>query len=140
MEAFTLSGSSGVMLSDDLVKEAKARTDSSRSSELNETGNERKKKKGKSAGAKTVESLPDDEDYIPTKSKRNQRKGKDASSIQVSDTKAGAKKDSVKMHKDNLSVPSEEWMVQKILILVPDFEEQGLFIFYHGSFLLSLFS
>lgn len=48
------------------------------------------------------------------------------SSNQVSDAKAGAKKDSAK--EDNLNVPSEEWVMQKILSVVPDFEEQGIYV------------
>ncbi|KAJ9188941.1 hypothetical protein P3X46_000290 [Hevea brasiliensis] len=126
MDAFSLSGSSGVVLSDDsnLVKEVKVRNDSSKSSEVSNTVNEKKKKKGKSAGTKTAESIPDDDDYVPAKSKKNQRKGKDASSNQVSDTKTGAKKDLAK--DDKINVPSEEWVTQKILNLVPDFEEQGV--------------
>lgn len=128
MDAFSLSGSSGGVLSDDsnLVKEVKVRNDFSKSSEISNSGNEKKKKKGKSTGIKTVESIPDDDDYIPTKSKRNQRKGKNVSSNQVSDAKAGAKKDSAK--EDNLNVPSEEWVMQKILSVVPDFEEQGIYV------------
>lgn len=116
------------MLSDDsnMAKEVKVKNDSIKSSDSSETGNEKRKKKGKSAAAKTVESIPDDEDYVPTKSKKNQRKGKGASSLQASDTKAGAKKDTARMQEnDNLNVPTEEWIMQKILTLNPDFEEQG---------------
>ncbi|KAJ4833996.1 hypothetical protein Tsubulata_016528 [Turnera subulata] len=128
MEAFNASGTLGNTPSEDLnlAKETKARNDSIRSAELNETGNERKKKKGKSAGTKAVDNIPDDEDFAPTKSKKNQRKGKDTSSAQGSDAKTGAKKDSHKMQADNRNVPSEEWVVEKILTLVPDFEEQGV--------------
>ncbi|KDP44170.1 hypothetical protein JCGZ_05637 [Jatropha curcas] len=109
----------------DFVQEVKAKNDSGRSNELSDTGNEKKKKKGKTTGKKTAESIPDDEDYIPAKSKKNQRKGKDASSTQVSDTKTGAKKEA-RMQEDNLNVPSEKWVMQKILTMVPDFEEQGI--------------
>ncbi|XP_065866295.1 E3 UFM1-protein ligase 1 homolog [Euphorbia lathyris] len=127
MDAFGLLGTSGDVLSDDsnMVKEVKVKNVSSRSSDFSDTGNQ-KKKKGKSAATKTVESIPDDEDYVPTKSKKNQRKGKGAASLQASDAKAGAKKDSARMQEDNLNVPSEEWVMQKILSLVPDFEEQGI--------------
>ncbi|EEF30558.1 E3 UFM1-protein ligase 1 homolog [Ricinus communis] len=126
MDAFSLSGSSGAVLSDglSLVRDVKFRNDSGGSSQLSETGNEKRKKKGKSAGTKATD-IPEDEDYIPTKSKKNQRKGKDAS-FQVSDTKTGGKKDLAKMQEDSLNVPSEEWVMQKILTLVPDFEEQGV--------------
>ncbi|XP_050211386.1 E3 UFM1-protein ligase 1 homolog [Mercurialis annua] len=125
MDAFSLSGSSGVVLCDDLSKDVKVRNESSRSSQVNETGNEKRRKKGKFVGTKTID-VADDEDYVPTKSKKNQRKGKDTSSIQVSDAKAGARKDSAKTQDENLNVPSEDWVMQKILALAPDFEEQGV--------------
>ncbi|OMO67640.1 E3 UFM1-protein ligase 1 [Corchorus capsularis] len=139
METFGHSGSSNIMLSDDshLVKEVKAGQDLSKSSEPFETGTESgnskrgtekgsKKKKGKSSGAKTVSAEGDseNEDYIPTKSKKNQKKGKDTSSSQVSDSRKGAKKDAIKTQEE--IVPSEEWLMQKLAILVPDFEEQGV--------------
>ncbi|KAG5253659.1 E3 UFM1-protein ligase [Salix suchowensis] len=122
LEVFRLSGSSGAIPSDDihLVMEAKGRTDSGRSGEVNE----KRKKKGKTSGART-EILPDDEEIIPLKSKKNQRKGKEASLV-LSDTKKGAKKDSTRMQEDDLNIPSDDWIMQKILNLVPDFEEQGL--------------
>lgn len=143
-ESFNLSGNSGIMLSDDshLVKEAKVGQDTSRSIESSETSSESghknvekgsKKKKGKSGGnakSSASESAADDPEYIPTKSKKNQRRGKDTSSSQVSGSKPGAKKDGGKMQDDNLNVPSEEWVIQKIMMLNPDFEEQGLLIFY----------
>ncbi|KAL9368074.1 hypothetical protein Peur_039273 [Populus x canadensis] len=121
LEVFRLSGSSGVILSDDfhLVMEAKIRTDSGRSGEVNE----KKKKKGKSSGART-EILLDDEEIIPLKSKKNQRKGKEASLV-LSDTKKGAKKDLARTQEDDLNIPSDDWIMQKILTLVPDFEEQA---------------
>ncbi|XP_061987299.1 E3 UFM1-protein ligase 1 homolog isoform X1 [Populus nigra] len=121
LEVFRLSGSSGVILSDDfhLVMEAKIRTDSGRSVEVNE----KKKKKGKSSGART-EILLDDEEIIPLKSKKNQRKGKEASLV-LSDTKKGAKKDLARTQEDDLNIPSDDWIMQKILTLVPDFEEQA---------------
>ncbi|CAK7331660.1 unnamed protein product [Dovyalis caffra] len=127
MEVFRLSGPSGVIPSDDshLVTEAKIRIDSSRSGEVNETVNEKRKKKGKSSGSRTADIVIDDEEIIPMKSKKNQRKGKEASSA-LSDIKKGAKKDLAKMQEDDLNIPSEDWIMQKILILVPDFEEQGL--------------
>ena len=139
METFSHSGSSTIMLSDDsyLVREAKARHDLSKSSEPFETGSASgnskrgtekgsKKKKGKSSGTKTVSAEGDseNEDYIYTKSKKNQKKGKDMSSSQVADSRKGPKKDSIKTQEE--IVPSEEWLMQKLVILVPDFEEQGL--------------
>ncbi|KAF5447044.1 hypothetical protein F2P56_032624 [Juglans regia] len=135
MESFSVSGSSGIVLPDDshLVNNARVGNDSGRVIESNETGNELasskqpiekgpKKKKGKSA----AESGSDNQEYVPTKSKKSQRKGKDSSSLPVSDSKPGAKKESVKIKEENLSVPSEEWVMHKIMTLVPDFEEQGI--------------
>ena len=142
LEHVSVSGSSGIILSDDsqFVNAAKVGHDSNRSIESFDTGSETgnskqavekgpKKRKGKSAGnAGAPESVSDNQEYVPTKSKKNQRKGKDTSSLQVSDSKTGAKKESVRAKDDNLSIPSEEWVMQKILMLVPDFEEQGLLI------------
>ncbi|GAV71409.1 DUF2042 domain-containing protein [Cephalotus follicularis] len=139
MEAFSISGSSGIIMSDDLhLIEDKVTHDSSRSTESNETASESgnskitsekgsKKKKGKSSGLKAgvAESGPDNEEYVLSKSKKSQKKGKDASSSQVSNPKSGSKKDA-KMPEDNLIVPTEKWLMQKIMILVPDFEEQGI--------------
>ncbi|KAG2673612.1 hypothetical protein I3760_13G100100 [Carya illinoinensis] len=140
MESFSVSGSSGIVVSDDshLVNIARVGNDSGRLIESNETGNEPasskqpiekgpKKKKGKSSGnalAGAAESGSDKQEYVSTKSKKSQRKGKDSSSLPVSDLKPGAKKESVKIKEENLSVPSEEWVMQKIMTLVPDFEEQ----------------
>ncbi|CAN1283107.1 E3 UFM1-protein ligase 1 homolog [Linum perenne] len=122
-EKFTLSSSSGPTVTDESAKETKG---SGRSTELNETVNDRKKKKGKSSGLKAEESITED-DYIPTKGKKNQRKGKGAASGQASDTKTGAKKDSVKVQEGNDVYPSEEWIIEKILSLIPDLEEQAQF-------------
>jgi hypothetical protein len=144
MESFSVSGSSGVMLSDEShsVNVAKVGHDSSRLTESNDAGSEtasskqatekgQKRKKGKSAGnavSGATESGSDNLEHVPTKSKKHQRKGKDTSSLQVSDSKIGAKKESAKTKEENLSIPSEEWLMQKIMTLVPDFEEQGLLI------------
>ncbi|KAL7207670.1 hypothetical protein ACSBR1_029591 [Camellia fascicularis] len=143
METLNLFGHSSSGLRDDMhaTKEAKPRNELSSSlTESNETGNESgaskqgfekgsKKKKGKSAGnAKTgaVETRPDNQEPIPAKLKKNQRKGKDTSSLQMLDAKSGAKKESDKKKEENLSL-SEEWLIQKIMLLVPEFEEQGYF-------------
>ncbi|CAL5389012.1 unnamed protein product [Camellia sinensis] len=140
METLNLFGHSSSGLRDDMhaTKEAKPRNELSSSlTESNEIGNEigaskqgfekgSKKKKGKSAGnAKTgaVETSPDNQEPIPAKLKKNQRKGKDASSLQMLDAKSGAKKESDKKKEENLSL-SEEWLIQKIMLLVPEFEEQ----------------
>ncbi|XP_057480283.1 E3 UFM1-protein ligase 1 homolog [Actinidia eriantha] len=142
METFSLSGFSG-RGRDDLhaTKETKTGNDLSSSSlaESNETGNESgnsrqgfdkgsKKKKGKSVGnAKTVaaENISDNQEPVPSKSKKNQRKGKDTSSLQVLEAKSGNKKELDKMKEDSVSI-SEEWLIQKIILLVPEFEEQGV--------------
>lgn len=122
-----------------LVKEAKVGHDSSRvivSDEIGQSGSHKqamekgsKKKKGKSTGnTKTAaaESGSDNQESVPTKSKRNQRRGKDTSSLQISELKIGAKKDSEKSKEENISIPSEEWVMDKIMVLIPDFEEQGI--------------
>ncbi|PPD88494.1 hypothetical protein GOBAR_AA38740 [Gossypium barbadense] len=139
LETLSHSGSSTIILSDEshMVKEAKAGKDLSKSSEpvetVTESGNKKrgtekgsKKKKGKSSGARTVSAEGDseNEDYIPTKSKKNQKKGKDTSSSQVADLRKVAKKDSIKAQEEN--VPSDEWLMQKLEALLPDFEEQGV--------------
>lgn len=87
-----------------------------------------KKKKGKSTGnTKTgaAESGPDNQENVPTRAKKNQRKSKDTGSVQVSDAKSSARKDLDRTKEENLNVPSEDWIMQKILILVSDFEGQG---------------
>ncbi|KAL2899168.1 E3 UFM1-protein ligase 1-like protein [Bienertia sinuspersici] len=107
------------------TKESKGGNGSGRLSELNETtesgnrlGMERgsKKKKGKSAGnsrSSTTESDIDNQEHAPSKSKKNQRKGKDSSASHVSESKSSK----------GVAVPSEEWVINKILVLVPEFEE-----------------
>ena len=134
LETLGVSGSSGTKMSGDLqvANEAKG-YDSSRLNESNEMASDggakgSKKKKGKAAGnavASLSESGPDNQEQLSTKSKKNQRKGKDTSS-QTSDSKSGSRKESLKMKEDSLSSPSEEWIMQKITTLVPEFEEQGL--------------
>ncbi|KAJ0020042.1 hypothetical protein Pint_32299 [Pistacia integerrima] len=129
MEAFSFLGSSGIMPSDDSSRSTESNETSGESGHKNAVEKGSKKKKGKSSGnakSAAAESGTDDQDYIPTKSKKNQRRGKDTSSLQVSDTKSGAKKDLVKVQESNLNVPSEEWVMQKIMMLNPDFEEQGI--------------
>ena len=137
METFIVSRSSATVVSDDL-QETKLGHDASRSTESNETVSDSsgskqtmekgsKKKKGRAAanmGAGVSESDLDNQDSAPTKSKKNQRKGKISSSAQVADLKASAKL--VKSKEENLNIPSEDWMMEKIATLVPDFEEQGI--------------
>ncbi|KAF7805522.1 E3 UFM1-protein ligase 1-like protein [Senna tora] len=138
METLGVSGSSGSKMSGDsqVANEAKVGQDLSRPNESSETAIEggaikhadrgSKKKKGKStvnAGANVSESASDIQEQTSTKSKRNQRRSKDTSSSQMSDLK-GSRKESIKRKEDNLSSPSEDWIMQKIITLVPDFEEQ----------------
>ncbi|XP_010253371.1 PREDICTED: E3 UFM1-protein ligase 1 homolog [Nelumbo nucifera] len=137
IEAFNYSRP-GQGLNEDLnlVSKAKVGHDSGQFSELNETGNEgsnknasekgSKKKKGKPTGNTrigTAESSPDNQENLSTKAKKNQRKNKESSSSQVQEAKLSAKKDLDKMKEDNL-IPSEEWIVQRILMLCPDLEGQ----------------
>ncbi|CAI9105271.1 OLC1v1004161C1 [Oldenlandia corymbosa var. corymbosa] len=88
-----------------------------------------KKKKGKSMGNSKMEAAEVDLDYqetAPTKSKKNQKKSKVASSSHASDSRPGAKKDNDKTKEDSLNCISEEWLIQKIKPMVPDIEEQGI--------------
>lgn len=142
-QTFSLSGVSNTGVHDDLhtSSEFKVGHDSSStpaesnedviesvtSKQLLEKGS--KKKRGKSMGnTKNVaaESSPDSQEPLPTKSKKNQRKGK-ATSSQVSYSKTGAKKDVDKMKEDSLSIFPEKWLIQSIKALVPEFEEQGAY-------------
>ncbi|KAK7257759.1 hypothetical protein RIF29_31973 [Crotalaria pallida] len=140
LETLGVSGSSGTTLPGDVyaASETKVGHHSSRLNEYNEVASDgganrhvdkgSKKKKGKATGnvaANLSDSGPDNQDQTSTKSKRNQRRGKDTSS-QTTDSKPGSRKESLKVKEDNLSNPSEEWIIQKIKTLVPDFEEQGV--------------
>lgn len=134
---------SGSVLSDDL-HETRGGHESSRLAESNEVTSEigsnkqavdkgSMKKRGKSSGsmvASASESGLDNQENFSTKSKKNQRKGKDNSSLQASDSKGAVKKESVKAKEENLNIPSEEWLMQKLKMLVPDFEEQGLLMLF----------
>jgi hypothetical protein len=140
LETLAISRSLGTVKPGDLpiATEVKAGYDSSRLSESSEMASDggsnkhadkgSKKKKGKAAGnalANQSESGPDKQEHTSTKSKKNQRRGKDTSS-QTLDSKSGSRKESLKMKEDDLSSPSEEWIMEKITALIPDFEEQGL--------------
>ncbi|XP_073014815.1 E3 UFM1-protein ligase 1 homolog [Primulina eburnea] len=84
-----------------------------------------KKKKGKSMGnvkAGGSEIVPDFQESAVTKSKKNQKKGKVISALQVPDSKSGSKKSN---RVDNPIFLSEESLIQKIKELIPDLEEQG---------------
>lgn len=142
MENFILSRSAGQGMHDELhvVNEAKGGHDSAVYTHSNEVGDEgsgskhasekgSKKKRGKTAGntkAAAAESVPDNLENLPMKAKKNQRKSKEANFSQVSEKKSSGKKGSEKSKEDNLNVPSEEWIMEKILMLIPDFEGQGM--------------
>ncbi|KAK2974059.1 hypothetical protein RJ640_015391 [Escallonia rubra] len=114
--------------SGDLAESTETGSESGFSKQVLEKGS--KKKKGKSLGnTKTVaaESLPDNQESVSTKSKKNQRKGKATSSSQISDSKSDSRKDVEKMKEDDLTEFSKERLIQKILTLVPDFEDQGAY-------------
>ncbi|KAI4322188.1 hypothetical protein L6164_021905 [Bauhinia variegata] len=139
MEIFGVSSSSGTVIPVDsqVMNEAKIGHGSYSLNEPNEENNSgsnrhvekaSKKKKGKATGnavANASESGLDNEEHTSTKSKKSQRRGKDSSSSQMSDSKSGSRKESVKMKEDH-NTPSEEWIMQKIINLVPDFEEHGI--------------
>ncbi|OWM68845.1 hypothetical protein CDL15_Pgr025032 [Punica granatum] len=140
MESFNVSGSTGMGLSDDISSRNNDRVshDSSTSVEANDSPSESsgkhamekgsRKKRGKASGnTKTVivEGTSDNQDYVPAKSKKNQKKSKDTSSLHVSEVKSGARKDP-RSQEESLNVPSEEWVVQQIMTLFPDWEEQGI--------------
>lgn len=122
------------------LPDTKVGHDSSKFADLDKTGNEMgsskhgtdrgsKKKRGKSSGtvtASVAETGTNTQESSTSKSKKNLRKGKDTSFSQASDPKAAVKKESVKTKEDNDNMPSEEWIMQKITLLVPDFDEQGI--------------
>lgn len=141
-ETFSGSGLSGIVLTDD-SNETRGGHDSNRLVELNEAASEigsnrqavdkgSRKKKGKSSAnlVPSVSESGENQENFPTKSKKNQSKGKDNSSLQVSDSKGAVKKESVKTKEENLYIPSEGWVMQKLIVLVPDFEEQGFVILF----------
>ncbi|KAL1818915.1 hypothetical protein ACET3Z_013784 [Daucus carota] len=87
-----------------------------------------KKRRGKSSGsAKTgaAENSTDNQESVPSKSKRNQKKGK-AMAAQVSDLKPGGKKSVDKLPEDTVNIFPEKLLIQRINKLVPEFEEQGI--------------
>lgn len=84
-----------------------------------------KKKRGKATGSSKIEAAengPDNQEGLPMKTKKNQRKSKDTG---ASESKSGAKKDSDKSKDETLSNVSEEWIIQKLLLLFPDFVGLG---------------
>ncbi|KAK6776870.1 hypothetical protein RDI58_027871 [Solanum bulbocastanum] len=117
-----------------VAKDAKVGYDNS-TIEVNETSSDAginkqalekgsKKKKGKSGGNTKMaqaETGTDNQESAPSKSKKSQRKSKVSSGSQTSESKSGARKD-----EDSVGAISEEWVIQKITSLNPDFEELGL--------------
>lgn len=94
-----------------------------------------KKKKAKGTGnakAGNAESGPE----IVESTKKKQKKGKAAPATQVTGSKPGAKKDAERV--DNPSFLSEESLVRKIMSLIPDLEEQGMFCFHPKFFLIHI--
>ncbi|XP_075093456.1 E3 UFM1-protein ligase 1 homolog [Nicotiana tabacum] len=134
METLSVPGLAGAGPVDEfrVTKDAKVGYDSS---EVNETRSDAgiskqasekgsKKKKGKSSGNSKMEQAEtgvDNQESAPSKSKKGQKKGKVSSGSQAADSNSGARK-----NEDSLGVISEEWVIQKITSLNPDFEEQGL--------------
>lgn len=129
--SISFSSPSGVGDEKHLTKESKGGSAPSRLSEFSETTNESgnrpsiekgsRKKKGKSTGntrSSAIESELVSQEPVPSKSKRNQKKGKDTSTSHISESK--------RLKEDGVSVPSEDWIINNILTLVPEFEEQGL--------------
>ncbi|GAB2274296.1 hypothetical protein Dimus_009062 [Dionaea muscipula] len=110
------------------VKESKSENNSSQLSDLNESSVESRsnkvgmekvsrKKKGRSTRSSAVLFDDDNQDSVPAKSKKSQRRGKETSSSHVSGSKTT---------KEDVGVPSEEWIICKICVLVPEFEEHGI--------------
>ncbi|KAG9453833.1 hypothetical protein H6P81_006737 [Aristolochia fimbriata] len=121
------------------VKEAKVGGDNIQFSTNNETVEGKsgdkvplekglKRKKGKSARSSKAAPTEDSsvkQDNLPTKSKKNTRKQKEASSLQVTDARSTGKKEIERVKDDSASLITEDWIVQKILALFPDFEGLG---------------
>lgn len=87
-----------------------------------------KKKKGKHTGSAKAGASEDNlesQENLPSKFKKNQRKNKNAGSLDAFDAKSISKKSSGKSKDDSLDVPSEDWIKQKILLLAPELEELG---------------
>lgn len=149
METINVPGSSTGISSGDSLSSSKLRNDPSMSAESIETGNgsgktgeivekKSKRKKGKSTGntqSTASESAVDDQEPS-TKSKKTQRKAKATSSVQVAETKAGGKKESVKTKENDINYPTEEWVMEKIKTLIPDLEEHGLKLIFCIPFII----
>lgn len=131
---FPASASTGQSDNFHVTKDASVRHDTV--AESNETGTGKqavekgsKRRKGKSTGNNKVEAAESDPDYQEsalTKSKKNQKKGKVATSSQVSDSKLGPRKDMDRVKEGINSVIPEEWLIPKIASLIRDLGELGL--------------
>ncbi|WOK93753.1 hypothetical protein Cni_G02454 [Canna indica] len=86
-----------------------------------------KKRKGKLTGSAkgASEDNIENQENLPGKAKKNQRKNKDTGSLDAPAAKSVARKGSGKSKEDNLNVPSDDWIKQKILLLSPELEELG---------------
>ncbi|KAI4382356.1 hypothetical protein MLD38_008330 [Melastoma candidum] len=114
--AYTSSASSDL---NEAVKE------SSSSGNIVEPGGRQKRGKATSTVKADMVDSSENADYLPSRSKKNQKKSKDLSRLHASESKAGAKKEH-KSAEELPSVPSKEWIVQKVLTLCPDFQEQDV--------------
>ncbi|KAJ0979416.1 hypothetical protein J5N97_014890 [Dioscorea zingiberensis] len=87
-----------------------------------------KKKRGRNAGSMkpgVSEDDPDIQENFAGKTKKNLRKSKGTGSSDVPDTKASVKKGLDKGKDDSLNIPSEEWIMERILAISPDLEDMG---------------
>ncbi|KAM0953621.1 putative E3 UFM1-protein ligase 1 [Dioscorea sansibarensis] len=87
-----------------------------------------KKKRGKNAGSVKTGGSEDDpvtQENFTSKTKKNARKSKATGSSDVPDTKVSAKKGFDKGKDDSLDIPSEEWIMERVLMLAPDLEDMG---------------
>ncbi|XP_068637633.1 E3 UFM1-protein ligase 1 homolog [Aristolochia californica] len=87
-----------------------------------------KRKKGKSGGSYKAAPTEDSsviQENLSTKSKKNLKKQKEASSLQVSDARSAGKKETDKVKDEGTSLITEDWIIQKMLALFPDFEGLG---------------
>ncbi|KFK33970.1 hypothetical protein AALP_AA5G085400 [Arabis alpina] len=121
-EAFSIQASTA-----SLIEPPKKSPESTESIPANtDKGSKKKKGKSVSKNTATVETVPDDEEDARPKSKRNQKKGRDSSSTQKLDSKAGGKKESVKAQEGNNIIPPDGWVMKKIVDSVPEFEDDGM--------------
>lgn len=136
IENINLSVYAGTGIADENTKEAAFRHDTLGESNdaRNVTGKPSsekgsKKKKGKATGNARSEAAEVEAEYqesAPSKSKKNQKKGKVAAPSKNTDAKLGPKRDVDRIQDDSLSILSEESLIQKIVSINPEFEELRL--------------